>query len=183
MNTTTIQTFRELRNSVISTLNAIDLILKDLEMDKKTVIATVNKDIAVSPKTEADVRNVFSHIYTEPVLIDSNGKLNTDYCICIFTNQRSHYWKVTQGKDKGAVLKTSSNSLKVTFDGRFRGTQLKKHYSSHLAIVSCDKDGKDYVNRVIRQWYKSQNQDVTIRRMYRPKGHAGKFTHCDIYPA
>ncbi len=89
---------------------------------------------------------------------------------------RARYYKIRNGVSKGCVIQVNDKTSKVIKDGRYNGISLKAY--SYVATVTCDQDGKDYVNRVIRPLL-TKNQKIV--RMYRPKGHAGHFTHCDIY--
>jgi hypothetical protein len=84
------------------------------------------------------------------------------------------YYKITKGDDTGAVVRFSKRTGLLDFDGRFVPNKVKR--PNHLAIVSNDADGRRYVRNVVRQ-----SKVGRIYRIYRPKGAAGHFTHCDVY--
>ena len=110
----------------------------------------------------------------------------TGYLKVIHRNYRTTYYKITSGPDKGAVLSVNNKSKKVVEDGRYDG-KYKSNNANRLAVVSVDQDGKDYVNRVIRQ--KKGILGGKLVRMYRPNPPNWNsvsqirkpITHCAIY--
>lgn len=110
----------------------------------------------------------------------------TDYLKIIHKNYRTTYYKITSGPDKGAVLSVDNKSKTVIEDGRYDG-RYKSNNATRLAVVSVDQDGKDYVNRVIRE--KRGILGGKLVRMYRPNPPNWNainkvrkpITHCAIY--
>jgi hypothetical protein len=111
--------------------------------------------------------------------------------LLIRENCNSLYYKIFTGVDKGAVLRFNKKTRRCTLDGAFDMNRFKfklmrfnriKHSFMHIGCVSCDQDGRDYVNNVIRKALnKVPGQRVKIVRMYRPRGHTGHYSHCDLY--
>lgn len=93
----------------------------------------------------------------------------------IHETANSVFYKITKGKDTGAVVRFSKKTGKLDFDGRFT-TVLTNERPNLLAIVSNDADGRNYVRNVVRH-----TKVGRIYRVYRPKRLAGHFTHCDVY--
>ena len=104
----------------------------------------------------------------------------------IHQNNKSIFYKIIVGADKGAVITVNKKTNKVVNDGRFNGTI---RHGVTLATVTKDRDGRDYVNRIIRT---KIGRGEKIVRFYRPgrpcvykrTSSVRPFTHCviKVYP-
>ena len=100
----------------------------------------------------------------------------------IHQDNRRIFYKIIVGADRGAVITVNKKTRLVTNDGRFSGTI---RHGATLATVTKDKDGRDYVNRIIRTRIGKREKIVRFYRPGRPytwmrKTSPKPFTHCVI---
>jgi hypothetical protein len=93
-------------------------------------------------------------------------------------------YKVVTGPDKGVIIRSNGYG-KVAFDGRYTGfyksSSSSNNKSTRVAVVSCDQDGRDYANRVIRPELMDGEEIFYKHRRPKECRYAQRFTHCDIY--
>ena len=143
--------------------------LKNIERIAEQSAKSFKKAIKDEDAVVGD-RNWYDHIYAQ----------TTDLTLIHRSRNRSRYYKIRFGVSRGCVIQVNDKTSEKVKDGRYNGISIRTSSFTYVATVTCDADGKDYVNRVLRPLL-TKNQKIV--RMYRPKGHAGHFTHCDVYVA